>query len=174
MFKEGRIIWGNIAYRLSFTSIYLSTNGYNFTYCCCSGTHSYLTLGFHGLQHAMFPCPSLSPRVGSNSCPLSPWGHPTISSSVAPFFSCPQSFLGSRYFPMSQLFTSDGQSTGASASPSVLPMRIQGLFHLVLIGLISLMSKKLSSVFSSTTVRKHQFFGASLLYGPTHICTVLL
>ena len=78
----------------------------------------------HGLQHTRLPCPSLSPRVCSNSCPLSRWCHPTISSSAALFF-CPQSFPASRSFPMSQLFASGGQSIGASVS--ILPMNVQGL-----------------------------------------------
>ena len=107
----------------------------------------------HGLQHARLPCPSPSPGACSNSCPLSRWCHPTISSSVIPFSSCLQSFLVSGSFPMSQLFTSYGQSIGASAS--VLPMNIQGWFPLG-----KLQFKGLSRVFSSTTVWKHQFFGA--------------
>ena len=90
------------------------------------------------------PCPKLSPRVCSNSCPLSRWCHPTISSSVAPFSSCPQSFPASGSFPMSRFFELDGQSTRASASASVLPMTIQGWFPLGLTGLISLLSKGLS------------------------------
>ena len=98
-------------------------------------------------------------RVGSNSCPLSHWCHPTISSSVAPFSSCPLSFPASASFPVSQLFTSGGQNIGAP-SASVLPMNIQGWFPLGLTGLISLQSKGLSRVFSYTTVGKHQFFGA--------------
>ena len=96
----------------------------------------------HGLQHARFPCPSLSPRVCSNSCPLSRWCHPTISSSVAPFSSCPQSFPASGSFPVSQFFTSSGQSIGASASAAVLPMNIQGRFPLGLTGLISFCPRK--------------------------------
>ena len=121
----------------------------------------------HGLQHARLPCPSLSPGVCSNVCPLSQWCHPTISFSVASFFSCRQSFPASGSFPMSQIFASGGQSIGASASASVLPMNTQGWFPLGLIGFISLMSKGLSRAFSSTTVGKHQFFGAqpSLLNG---------
>ena len=107
----------------------------------------------HGLQHARLPCPLPSPRVSSNSCPMSWWRHPTISSSVAPFSSCPQSFLASGSFPMSQLFASDGQSTEASASASVLPMNIQGWFPLGLTGLISLLSKGLLRVFSGTTIQ---------------------
>ena len=106
----------------------------------------------HGLQHARLPCPSLPPGVCSNSCPLSQWRHPTISSSVTPFSSCLQFFPASRPFPMNQLFTSGSQSIGASASASVLPMNIQGWFPLGWTGLISLKSKGLSRVFSSTTV----------------------
>ena len=113
----------------------------------------------HRLQHASLPCPSLSPRVGSNSYPLSRWCHPTISSFVIPFSSCPQSFPASGSFPVSQFFASDGQSIGASASVSVLPVNIQGCFPLGLTGLISLLSKGLLKVFSSTTVWKHQLFG---------------
>ena len=113
----------------------------------------------HGLQHTRLPCPSPSPGVCSNSCPLSKWCHPTVSSSVVPF-SCPQSFPVSESFPMSQLFSSGDQNIGASASGSVLPMNIQGWFPLGLTGLISLQSKGLSRVFSSTLIRKHQFFGA--------------
>ena len=114
----------------------------------------------HRLGRTRLPCPSLSPRVCSNSCPLSRWCYPTISSSVVPFCSCLQSFPASGSFSMSNLFTSGGQSIGASASTSVLPMNIQGWFLLGLTGLISLRSKGLSSIFSSTTVQKHQFFGA--------------
>ena len=91
----------------------------------------------HGLQHARFPCPSLSPRVCSNSYPLSQWCHPTISSSVTPFPSCPQSFPPSGSFPVSQFFTSSDQSIGASTSAAVLPMNIQGRFLLGSTGLIS-------------------------------------
>ena len=95
------------------------------------------------LQHPRLPFPPLSPGVSSNSCPLSQWCHPTISSSVILFFSCLQSFLASGSFPMSQLFASGGQSIGVSASSSVLPMNIQSWFPLGLIGLISLLSKSL-------------------------------
>ena len=107
----------------------------------------------HGLQHSRLPCPSLSPRVCSNSCPLSQWCSPTISSSVA-LFSCPQSFPASWSFPVSRLFTSSGQGIGASASTPVLPMNIQGWYPLGLTGLISLKSKDLSRVFSNTMVKK--------------------
>ena len=105
----------------------------------------------HELQHTRLPCPSPSPGVCSHSCPFSRWCHPTISSSVA-CFSCLQSFPASGSFPMSWLFESAGQSTGASASASVLPMNIQGWFPLGLTGLISLLSKGLSRIFSSTKV----------------------
>ena len=121
----------------------------------------------HGLQHTRLLCPPLSPRICSNSCPLSRWCHPTNSSSVAPFSSCPHSFPESGSFLVSQLFPSGSQSIGAPVSASVIPMNIQGWFPLGLIGLISLLSKGLSRVFSSTTVWNHQFFSANLLYGPT-------
>ena len=122
-----------------------------------------------GLQHARLSCPSPSPGACSNSCPSSRWCHPSISSSV---ISCLQSFPASGTFSMSQLFASDGQSTGASASASVLPMNIQDWFPLGLTGLISLQSKGLSRVFSSITVRKHQFFGAQpSLWSNSHIWT---
>ena len=120
------------------------------------------SLWCHGLQHVRLPCPSPTPRVYSNSCPLSQWCHPTISSSVTPFSSCLQSFSASGYFPMSQFFTSGGQSIGVSALASVLPMNIQDWFPLGLTGLISLLSKGLSKIFSNTTIQKHQFLGAQL------------
>ena len=116
------------------------------------------SLGPHGLQHAGLPCPSLSPWVCSNSCSLSQWCHPTISSSVVLFSSHLQSFPASGSCPMSQLFASGGQSIGASASASVLPMIIQDWFPLGLTSLISLQTKGLSRLFSNTTVQKHQFF----------------
>ena len=121
----------------------------------------------HGLQHSRAPCPSPTPRACSNSCPSSQWCHPTISSSVVPFSSCLQSFPASGSFPMSQPFPSDGQSTGASVSASVLPVNIQDWFPLGLTSLISWLSKGLSRVFSNTTVQKHQSFGTGLLYGAT-------
>ena len=116
----------------------------------------------HEPQHTRPPCPSPTPRVYPNSCPLSWWCHPTISSSVIPFSSCPQSFPESGSFPMSQLFASGGQSIGVSASTSVLPMNTQDWSPLAWTGWISLQSKGLSRVFSNTTVQKHQFFGAQL------------
>ena len=121
------------------------------------------------------PCPSLSPRVCSNSRLLSQWCHPTISSSVTPFSPCHQSFPTSGSFPMSRLFASGGQNIGASALESVLPMNIQGWFPLGLTGLISLQSRGLSRVFSSTTIRKHQLFGTQpSLWSDSHIHTWLL
>ena len=127
------------------------------------------SLQTHGLQHTRLPCPSLSPRVCSNSCPLSRWCHPNISSSVIPFSSCPQCFPASESFPMSLLFTSGGHSIGASASASVLPMNIQGWFPLGFTGLF-LLSKGLSRVFSSTTFRKRQFFG--VVPCPVNCCSL--
>ena len=128
------------------------------------------SLWSHGLQHTRLPYPSPSPRAFSNSCPLSCWCHPTISSSVTPFSSCPQSFPASGSFPMSRLFTLGGQSTGDSTSASVLPMNIQCWFPLVLTGLRSLLSKGLSRVFSSTANRKQQFFGTQpFLWSNSHI-----
>ena len=111
----------------------------------------------HGLQHARLPCSSPTPKACSNSCPLSQWCHPNISSSVIPLSSCLQSFPASGSLQMSQFFTSGGQSIGASGS--FLPMNIQDWFPLGLTGLISLQFKGLSRVFCNTTVQKHQFFG---------------
>ena len=116
----------------------------------------------HGLQHTSPPCPSPAPGVYSNSCSLSQWCHPTISSSVIPFSSCPQSFPASWSFQMSQLFASGGQNIGVSASTSVLSMNTQDWSPLGWIGWISVQSKGLSRVFSNTTVQKHQFFDAQL------------
>ena len=113
----------------------------------------------NGLQHARPPYPLSSPGVCPNSCPLNQWCHPTISSSVA-LFLCPQSFPASGSFAMSWLFTSGGQSFGASPLASVLPMNIQDWFPLRSTGWISLLSTGLSRLFSNTTVRKRQFFGA--------------
>ena len=116
----------------------------------------------HGQQHARRPCPSPAPGVYPNSCALSQWCHPTISSSVIPFSSCLQSFSASGSFQMSLLFTSGGQSIGVSASTSVLPKNTQDWFPLGWTSWISLPSKGLSKVFSNTTIQKHQFFGAQL------------
>ena len=129
----------------------------------------------HGLQHARPPCPSPISGARSNSCPLSQRCHPTISPSVIPFSSWLQSFLASGSFPKSQLFIAGGQSIGASASASVLPMNIQDWFPLRLTCLISLQSMGHSREFSNTADQKHQFFGTQLsLWSNSHIHTWLL
>ena len=129
-------------------------------YCCCCSVAKLCSSLCDPMDCSMPACPSLSPRVCTNSCPLSWWWcHPTISSSGIGVFSCPQSFPTAGSFPMSQLFASGGQSIGASALASVLPMNIQSKFPLGLTGLIFLQSKGLSRVvISNTTVWKHQFF----------------
>ena len=116
----------------------------------------------HGLQHARLSCLSPTPGAYSNSCPSSRWCHPTISSTVVPFSSCLQSFPASESFPMSQLFAWDGQSIGVSALASFLPKNTQGWSPLEWTGWISLQSKRLSRVFSNTTVQNHKFFSAHL------------
>ena len=121
----------------------------------------------HGLQHARLPWPSPTPGACTNSCPSSWWCHPIISSSVVPFSSCLQCFPASGSFPMSQFFASGGQSIGVWASASLLPMNIQVWFPLGCTGWISLQSKRLSRVFSNTTVQKHHSSALSFLYGPT-------
>ena len=113
-------------------------------------------------QHARPPCLSPAPGVHPDSRPSSQWCHPAMSSSVVPFSSCPQSLPVSESFPMSQLFTWDGQSTGVSALASFLPKKSQDWSPSKWTGWISLQSKGLSRVFSNTTVQKHQFFGAQL------------
>ena len=118
----------------------------------------------HEPQHARPPCPSPTPGVHPNPCPSSQWCHPTISSFVVPFSSCPQSFPASGSFQMSQLFASGGQSIGVSASTSVLPMNTQDCSPLGWAGWISSQSKGLSRVFSNTTVQKHQFFSTQLSF----------
>ena len=129
----------------------------------------------HILQNTRPPCSSPTPGAYSNSCPLSQWCHPTISCSVIPFFSRLQSFPASGSFPLSQFFTSGGQSIWVSASASVLPLNIQDLFPLGWTGWISLQSKGPLRVFSNTTVQKHQFFSAQLsLWSNSHIHTWLL
>ena len=151
--------------------------------CSVQFSHSVMSdsLQPQGLQHARLPCPSPTPRACSNSCPLSWWYHPTISSSVILFSSCLPSFPASGSFPNSQFFESGGQSIGASASASVLPMNIQDWFPLGLTGLIvwidllSAVQGTPRRVFSNTTVQKHQFFGAQLsLWFNSHIHTWLL
>ena len=113
----------------------------------------------HESQHTRPPCPSPTPRVHSGSYPSSQWCHPAISSSVVPFSSCPQSLPASESFPMRQLFTCSGQSTGVSALASFLPKKSHGWSPSEWTGWISLQSKELSRVFSNTTVQKYQFFG---------------
>ena len=135
-------------------------------------SHSVLSnsLWPHGLKHIRRPCPSPTPRACTNSCPSSPWCHPTISSSVVPFSSCLQSFRASGCFPMIQFFTSGSQSIAVSASASVLPMNIHDWFPLGLTDLVSLQSKGHLRVFSNTIVQKHQFFGTQLsLWSNSHI-----
>ena len=134
----------------------------------------YDSLQPHGLQHARLPCPSPTLGAYSNSGPSSQWCHSTVSPTVIPF-SCLHSFQASGSFPMSQFITSGGQRTEAWTSASVLPMHIQDWFPLRLTGLISLLSKGCSGVFSSITVQKHQFFGTQpSLWSNSHICTWLL
>ena len=133
------------------------------------------SLQTHESQHARPPCPSPTPRVHSNSCPSSRWCHPAVSSSVVPFFSCPQSLPASESFPMSQLFTWGGQSTGVSASASFLPKNTQGWSPSEWTGWISLQSKGLSRVLTNTAVQKHQFLGAQpSLQSSSHIHTWLV
>ena len=128
----------------------------------------------HGLQHSRLPCPSLSPEVSSNSCPLSQWSHSTISSSVVPFFSCLQSFPTSGSFPDVSSLHQVVKVLESFTSASVPPMNIQDWFPLGLTGLISLQSKGLSRVFN-TTIQKHQFFSAQpSLWSHSHIHTWLL
>ena len=121
----------------------------------------------HESQHARPPCPSPTPRVHSDSRPRNPWCHPAISSSVVPFSSCPQSLPASESFPMCQLFSWRGQSTGVSASASFLPKKFQGWSPLEWTGWISLQSKGLSRVFSDTTVQSISSSALSFLHSPT-------
>ena len=150
-------------YRADLKSSIKAKNNWNL-YLVSQFSHSVMsnTLQPYEPQHARPPCPSSTPRVHPNSYPLSPWCHPSISSSIVPFSCCPQSFPASWSFPMSQLFTSGGQSIGVSASTSVFPMNIQDWSPLGWTDWISLQSKGLSSVFSNTTVQKHQFYCAQL------------
>ena len=133
------------------------------------------SLQSHEPQDTRPPCPSPTPGVHPNPCPSSRWCHPAISSSFIAFSSCLQSFPASGSFLMSQFFTSRGQSIGASASASVLPMNTQDWSPLGWTGWISLQSKGLSRVFSNTTVQKHQFSGTQLsFWSNSHIHTWLL
>ena len=153
--------------------VFFSCTVFTIAYICWHYIHS-LSIQFSSVaqscglfvtactEHASPCCSSPTTRVHSNSCPLSRWCHPTISSSFVPSSSCLQSFPASGSFPVSRLFELGGQSIGPSASASVLPMNIQDWFPLGLTSSISFQSKGLSRVFSSITVRKHQFFGAQL------------
>ena len=136
---------------------YIHAMEYSVQFSCLVVSDSLLP---HESQHTRPPCPSPTPGVHSDSRPSSQWCHPTISSSVIPFSSCPQPLPASESFPMSQLFTWGGQSTGVSALALFLPKKSQGWSPSEWIGWISLQSKGLSRVFSNTTVQKHQFFGA--------------
>ena len=136
-----------------------NTNDYSAQFSC---SVVFDPLWTDGPQHARPPCPSPTPEVYPNSCPMSRWCHPTILSSVIPFSSCPQSFPPSGAFQMNQFFISGGQSIGVSASISVLPMNTQDWSPLGWTGWTSLQSKGLSRVFANTTVQKHQFFGTQL------------
>ena len=165
-----------LAFSIFFTNSIIPTSTLDNTYCLLSNTQNYSVyqilqfscsvvsncLQPHELQHVRLPCPSPTPRACWNSCPSSQWCHPTISSSAVPFFSCLQSFPASGSFPMNHFFASGGQSIRVSASASVLPMNTQDWFPLGLTGWISSNSKRLSRVFSNTTVQKHQFFGTQL------------
>ena len=149
---------------------------YTLLICSVQFSHSVVSdsLWPHGLQHARPPCLSPTPGAYSNSCPLSQWCHPSISSSVIPY-SCFQSFPASRFFQMSQFLAPGGQRIGVSASASVLQVNIQDWFPLGWTGWISLMCNRLSSVFSNTTVQKHQFFSTQLSsWSNSHIQTWLL
>ena len=140
--------------------ISLTPNSYSHQFSSVQFSRSVMSdsLQPHESQYARPPCPSPTPGVYSNSCPSSQWCHQAITSSVVPFSSCPQSLPALGSFPMSQLFTWGGQSTGVSALASVFPMNTQDWFPLEWTGWISLQSKGLSRVFSNTTVQKHQFF----------------
>ena len=139
---------------------YVEIGSFPYNYSSVQFSHSVASdsLWPRGLQHAKPSCPSPAPSVYSNSCPLSQWCHPAISSSITPFSSCLQSFSASWFFPVSHFFQSGGQSIETSASASVLPMNIQTWFSLELTSWISLQSKGLSRAFASTTIWKHQFF----------------
>ena len=166
-------IYLNVIIRWDRRANYVYNGNHQFSSVQRSGVSN--SLRPHEPQHARPPCPSPTPRVYPNSCPLIRWCHPTISSSFVPFSSRPQSFPASRSFQMSQLFTSGGQSIGVSASTSVLPMNTQDWFLLGWTSYISLQSKGLSRVFSNTTLQKHQFFCAQLsLWSSSHIHTWLL
>ena len=164
MFQIAVYIWNNIeAYIFKYLQFGLFTNWLWFSSVQFSlVAQPCLTLRHHEPRHARPLYPSSTPIIHPNSCPLSRWCHPTISSSVVPFPSCPQSFAASESFQMSQLFSSGGQSIGVSASTSVLPTNTKDWSSLGWTCWISLQLKGLSRVFSNTTVQKHQFFSAQL------------
>ena len=148
----------------SFFVTYIQYYNYSVQFSSAQLSHSVVSnsLRSHESQHTRPSCPSPAPRVHSNPCPFSQWCHPTISSSIVLFSSCPQSFTASGCLPVSQLFASGGQSVGVSASTSVLPINTQDWSPLEWTGWISLQSKGLSRVFSNTTIQKHQFFHTQL------------
>ena len=150
----------NSTFSRSWISLYAHSDSFSSAQCNRSVMSD--SLWPHELQQARPPCPSPTPGVHPNPCPLSRWCHPIISSSVVPFSSCPQSFPASGSFQMSQLFASGGQSFGVSALASVLPMNTQHWSPLERTGWISMQSKGLSRVFSNTTVQKHHFFSTQL------------
>ena len=163
-------------YRL-FITLYMLIISHSFEFSSVQFSRSIMSdsLWPHEPQHARPPCTSPTPGVYPNSCPLSWWCHPNISSSVVPLSSCPQSFPALGSFQMSQFFSSGGQSIGVSASTSVLPMNTQDWSPLGWTDWISLQSKGLFRVFSNTTVQKHQFFGTQFSSQPnSHIHTWLL
>ena len=153
-------MWVDLLLVLIFTDTGIDVDNINISSVESSCSFVSDSLRPHESQNARPPCPSPTPGVHADSRPSSQWCNPTISSSVVPFSSCPQSLPASESFPMSQLFAWGGQSTGVSASASVLPKKFQGWSPLEWTGWISLQSKGISRVFSSTTVQKHQFFSA--------------
>ena len=160
IFQARVLEWGAVAWLSNFIPWFSSVQ-----FSCSVVSNS---LQLHELQHARPPCPSPTTRVHSDSRTLSQWCHPAISSSVVPFFSCPESLLASESFPMSQLFAWGGQSTGISALASFLPKKSQDWSPSEWTGWISLQSKGLSRVFSNTTVQKSiNFLALGFLYSPT-------
>ena len=154
--RRRKDIWRNIGENITYLT---KINIQSVQFSCSVVSDS---LWPHGLQHARPPCPLPTLGVYSNLCPLSRWCHPTISSSVVPFSSCPQSFPASGSFQMGQFFVSGDQRIGVSASASFLPKNTQGWCPSEWTGWISLKTKGLSRVFSNTTVQKHQFFSTQL------------
>ena len=169
------VVYGNITYPIHLHFLYFYNSLHNQTYSILSSVQSLSRVQVFATPWTAECQASLSitnSRSYPNPCPLSQWCYPTISSSAATFSFCLQSFLSSRSFPLSQFFTLGGQNIGTSALASVLSMNIQGWFLLKLTGLLSMQSKGLSRVFFSTTVRKHQFFGAQpSLWSNSHIRT---